>query len=234
MIQHPFTLLRPFQDMLDVALMTREDNVRDDEGAKELLGWDFVTGIRQVHGNRTIVVTDDTRADDEADGMVTDEPDLGIMIRAADCQIFGFFDPRMEAVGVLHAGWKGLLNDAIPAFISSMSRSFRIVPSELYVVAGPSLCTKCAEFTDPAKELKGIDPTFFDGRHANLRGIAEEQLFTLGIRPDYFERHPSCTRCDSQTYWSYRADKEPVLQNYRNMLAMRLRSNRNTRRVNVG
>jgi YfiH family protein len=220
----PFAILQPFADKLDVALLTREDGVKDDAGTQSLLGWEHLATVQQVHGNRTIYVTDDTRRDEEADGIVCDEPFLGLAIRAADCQIFGFYDPRMEAIGVLHAGWKGLLNDAIPAFVSSMSRSFRISPSDLYVVAGPSLCTQCAEFTDPLTELKGLDPKFFHGRHADLRGIAEDQLSALGIRSDRFERHPACTKCSASTYWSYRADKEKVLEGYRNVLALRLKS----------
>lgn len=223
MIEHPFALLRPYEDRVDVTLLTREDNVFDDAATMEALHADYLASAKQVHGNRTIIVDDETIGEEEADGMITDTENLTLMMRSADCQTFAAYSPSMHVAGVLHVGWRSLLNDAIPAFLSTMSRAFRTAPSGLLIVAGPSLCTKCAEFTDPSTELKGIDPKFFDGRHVNLRGIAEDQLFALGIKPAHFERHPGCPKCEPHVYWSYRADKEPVLEGARNVLAIRLK-----------
>jgi polyphenol oxidase len=223
MIPSPFTLFRPFEDVLEVRLLTREDNMKDDEGTVEALEADHLASLIQVHGNRIQIVEEETIGELEGDGMLTDAENLTLVTRAADCQIFVAYAPSMHVIGVLHAGWKGLLNDAIPAFISSMSRTFRVSPAELLIGAGPSLCMQCAEFTDPVTELKGINPKFFEGRHANLQKIAEEQLFSLGVKPENFERHPSCTRCEPSTFWSYRADKEKINEGYRNVLAIRLK-----------
>ena len=223
MLQSPFQLLRPFEEVLDVQLLTRADNVHTDEQALTLLGAERMATTKQIHGNRTIVVTDESRRDEEADGMITDEIGLTLAIRAADCQIFGVYEPRMHVAGVLHAGWRGLLAGAIPAFISAFSRAHRVSPAELLVVAGPSLCQQCAQFTDPLKELRDIDPKFFDGQHVNLQGIADDQLFSLGIAKDHFERHQDCTRCNPQTYRSYRSDPESVKQGFHNVLALTLK-----------
>lgn len=223
MITHPFKILQPFKDDIDVMLLMREDDVKDDEGTAEALDADYLASCVQKHGNKVVYVEDETMGEEEADGMITSTENLTLAIRAADCQIFVAYAPQMHVCGVLHAGWKGLLADAVPSFLSSLSRAFRVSPSELLIGAAPSLCTKCAEFTDPLAELKGIDPKFFEGRHANLRGIAEDQLFSLGVKPANFERLPGCTRCEPNTYWSYRADKEKVLEGYRNVLAIRLK-----------
>jgi polyphenol oxidase len=224
MIESPFALLRPYADRVDVRLLTRADDVFDDEAAAEALEADYLASLNQVHGNRTVIVEDETVGEEEADGMITDTENLTLCVRAADCQTFAAYSPSMHVAGVLHAGWRGLLNDAIPAFLSTMSRAFRTAPSELLIVVGPSLCTKCAEFTDPKTELKGIDPKFFEERHVNLRGIAEDQLFALGVKPTHFERYPGCTRCNPELYWSYRADKDLVLKGARNVLAIRLKA----------
>jgi polyphenol oxidase len=223
MITHPFKILQPFQDEIDVMLLIREDDVKDDEGTAEALDADYLASLIQKHGNKVVYVEDETMGEEEGDGMVTNVENLTLAVRSADCQTFVAYAPSAGACGVLHAGWKGLLADAMPSFLSSLSRAFRVSPSELLIGAGPSLCTKCAEFTDPVAELKGIDPKFFHGRCADLRGIAEDQLFSLGVKPEHFERHPGCTRCEPNTYWSYRADKEKVLEGYRNVLAIRLK-----------
>ena len=222
MIRSPFGLLKPYEDLLEISLITREDAVYDDKGIASVLEAEHLASLKQVHGNRTTFVEEETIGTEEADGMITDTLNLTLAIRSADCQTFAVYAPSTHVTGVLHVGWKGLLHDAIPAWIALFCRTFRVTPSEVLIVAGPSLCKRCAEFTDPLQELKGIDPKFFEGRNVDLQGIAEDQFFALGIKPEHFERYPGCTKCEPETYWSYRADKEKVGEGYRNVLAVKL------------
>jgi polyphenol oxidase len=223
MIEHPFALLRPYSDQVTVRMLTKADNASDDESIRSALKVEEISTLKQVHGNRTILVDEPTHRTEEADGMLTDLEELTLCIRTADCQSFAIVDTSMDVVGVLHVGWRGLVNDAIPAFFSILSRAYKVAPSEVLVVAGPSLCLQCAEFTNPSEELRGVSPRFFHGRHVDLRGAAEDQLFSLGVKPEHFERYPACSRCENEKHWSYRAEREKVgTEGFRDVLAISL------------
>lgn len=174
--------------------------------------------LNQVHGNRTIVARVPSNRTEEADGVITDVPGLTLTLRTADCQSFMIYAPERNVVGLLHVGWRGLLNGAIPQFFVTLKKEFDIDAAETSIAAGPSLCQKCAEFTDPKKELPLIDLKFFDGRHVDLQGIADAELRTCGVLPSHIERHPDCTCCRSDIYWSYRGgDREAVLTGHTNV-----------------
>lgn len=222
MIDSPFILFRPFEDRFNVRFFTKSDAIMDDDALRKALGSNETASLKQVHGSRTIIAREPMMRMEEADGIATDEAGLALSVRAADCQLFVVYEPVTNICGLLHAGWKGLIANAIPAFFSRLNTEWGIKPFETYVGAVPSLCQQCAEFTDPAKELPNIDPRFFHGRNADLRGIAESQLWSLGLPKNHFERMEGCTKCNSDLYWSYRGEREAIAQGYRNVLTCRL------------
>jgi copper oxidase (laccase) domain-containing protein len=110
--------------------------------------------------------------------------------------------------------------------VATMRREWGADPADLLVAAGPSLCTDCADFTDPVRELPSIDKKFFFGRCADLRAIAEAQFAACGVDTTRIDRHPGCTRCSPEAFWSYRADKDGVRKGGRNLLACMLKNAR--------
>jgi copper oxidase (laccase) domain-containing protein len=158
---------------------------------------------------------------EEADGMVTSAPGLALCIRWADCQNFIVYAPQRNVAGVLHAGWRGLQAGAIPAFFHTLEREWGILPADTIVGAGPSLCQRCSTFSRPAEELPSLYPRFFDANHADLQGAATDQLLALGVEARNIERHPDCTCCDPETYWTSRGGhREEVQAGRTNMLAV--------------
>lgn len=221
MIQNPFASWAPFEDRVETRWCTRTDAVRSDDDLSALLGPAFST-VKQPHGILTVAVREPGSRDDPADGMVTANKGLFLAVRAADCQLFGIFDPTRNVIGAVHIGWRCLVAGGIAAFFRAARELHGVEATDAYVVATPSLCQACAEFTDPSRELPGIDARFFDGRNVDLRGAADEQLFSLGVRSDRLERHPACTKCERDAYWSYRGDAQSVNGGYRNVLALRI------------
>jgi len=223
MIAQPFSLLRPYADHLGVWLLTKEDAFSKDEHARELTGIPASASLWQVHGAECVIVDAPQERTQKADGLMTTTEQLLLTIRTADCQSFLVYAPDQHVVGLVHAGWRGLLAGVIPQFFSSLSKNYGVQASDVLVAAGPSLCQKCSDFTDPLKELPGIDPASIDGKTADLRGVAEQQLRDAGVDMDRFERHPDCTRCHPETYWTYRGgDKEAVQKGRTNCLACAL------------
>lgn len=234
MINDPFRMFAPYADRLQVVLFTKEDTIGNDDAIAKKMGTETIASLKQVHGNRTIIVREPQRRVEAADGMWTNERDVMLTIRIADCQSFVAYAPKQHVVGLLHSGWRGLVSGAIAEFFKKLDEDFSIAAADVLVGAGPSLCNNCAEFTDPVKELVGIDPQFFNGRHADLRAIADRQLIDIGVRKEHIERHSDCTRCENETWWSYRGgDREAVSNGLENALTCRLiEKNSSDRTVN--
>lgn len=222
MIIHPFGLLKGSNDDLAVVMTTKRDH-EDEQAIAQATGATGVVALHQVHGNRCVVVRGPEDRLSDADAALTHVPNLLLTIRTADCQSFALFDPINRVCGVIHAGWRGLVSGVIMNTVVMMRNEFGTDAHDVLVGAGPSLCMRCAEFTDPTRELTGIDTKFFHGRCADLRSIADEQLRSSGIADDHLERSPLCTRCNHDDLWSYRADKAGVEKGGRNLLACMLR-----------
>lgn len=224
MVDSPFPIFKQFSDRFDIRFFDKSDHIQTDTDLAQALKSDRIASLRQMHGKDAVVVDEPTSRVLQADGIATDTYDLWLSIRAADCQIFVVYAPQQHVAGVLHAGWKGLKAGMIPSFFALLKTQWNISPSETYVGMGPSLCLGCSEFTDPTKELEGLDPQFFHGRNADLIGVADAQLDELGIPQNQRERDARCTRCNPETLWTYRGgDKENVLNGYSNVLACRLK-----------
>jgi hypothetical protein len=69
---------------------------------------------RQVHKDRvqTVTMADAGKGlfrpiDYEADGLITNTPNLPLVVFTADCIPILLYDPEKRAIGAVHAGWRG-------------------------------------------------------------------------------------------------------------------------------
>lgn len=222
MLTNPFPIFDQFSGRLVTCIFTKDDDVQSDQQALDLIGNDKLpmASLWQIHGNKTVIVSEPTERTIQADGLITNKPNLILSVRFADCQNILVYDPNKKILGLLHVGWRGLIAYAIAEFFKKLKQEFNSDSGDVFVAAGPSLCQKCSRFSDPAKELPDIDPSFFDDHFVDLRGIAEKQLWEAGIKSDHFERHPDCTCCNPEVYWTYRGEhREKVKNGKSNMLA---------------
>jgi YfiH family protein len=223
MIPHPFALFEPFANRIEIAMVTKENGNETEEEVMDAMGAHAMASVWQIHGGKAVVIRENSRSEIKADALATDASNLLLTIRQADCQTFVIYSPEAHVAALVHAGWRGLIAGILPSTFDLLWEEWGIRAEDVVVGAGPSLCQTCAEFTDPVKELPGIERRFFDDRHVDLRGIADDQLWKIGVREGRFERHPDCTACLSQTYWTYRGgDRDAVRKGSRNLLAFRL------------
>ena len=219
---HPFPFLQPFHSRLDVRFFVREDAVSGDREIEKLTESEKIASVKQMHGNRAIRVRTDSRRMEEADALATDIAGLTLTIRFADCQNFIVYEPKKHVACLIHAGWRGLKSGVIGNAFALLKKEWSIDPKDTVVVAGPSLCEKCAEFTDPNNEAPELS-NYARGRFIDLRSAADDQLFALGVSRDRFERSSDCTRCSSHRYFSYRGgDREAVKNGFINCFAVTL------------
>jgi YfiH family protein len=138
----------------------------DDERAKarnhRLLLGDFAPGARladlyQVHGNAVDVVED--RTSDErpkADGLVTAQADVVLMVRAADCVPVILADAEAGVIGAAHAGRQGMALGVVPAVVDRMRR---LGAEHVRAWIGPSICGRCYEVPEALREeVAAVEP----------------------------------------------------------------------------
>jgi hypothetical protein len=98
--------------------------------------------VWQVHSARVVLVDRPAygrRWISAADAMITDQPDVPLTMRFADCAPILFADPVRGAVGIAHAGWRGTVQGVAAATVRAMRRAFDTRPADLLAIIGPSI-----------------------------------------------------------------------------------------------
>lgn len=229
------------RDSLNTALHVGDDPadvVSNRRRTAETLGWDFAawTCAEQVHGKRVRVVTAEDRgsgresresAIQDTDALVTNEPDLLLVMYFADCVPLYFFDPETGALGLAHAGWKGTVADIAGETVRTMAALFGTRPEHLFAAIGPSIGSCCYEVDEPVmkhvrplvEELRNasgeglesrVNPPFIErgNGHASLdlKEINREIMIKAGILPSRIEMSSWCTGCRTDLFFSHRME----------------------------
>lgn len=74
-----------------------------------------------------------------ADALMTDQPNLPLAMRFADCTPILVCDPRTGAVGMAHAGWRGTVQGVSGELVRAMAQAFGSRPSDMVAGIGPSI-----------------------------------------------------------------------------------------------
>ncbi|MBI3236913.1 MAG: peptidoglycan editing factor PgeF [Chlamydiales bacterium] len=191
------------------ALESSENIGENRQKVWKALGIPKAVWVHQVHSDDLICVTGpDFSCIEKADGLMTQIPGLGLMIRHADCQAALFYDVKNRALANVHAGWRGNVKNIYGKTVEQMGETFGTDPQNLLVCISPSLGPSCSEFIHFERELPSsfweyqIKPTYFD-----LWKIARMQLEASGVLPEHIEIASICTICSPDDFFSYRRDK---------------------------
>ncbi len=108
------------------------------------------TWLRQVHGSTVVeVVRPGDRAGAEADGSVTAALGAVLAVQTADCAPIALVND--EAVGMAHAGWRGVVEGVIEATVETVRHHG---DSPIRAVIGPLIRPGHYEFDEP--ELSAV------------------------------------------------------------------------------
>ncbi len=176
--------------------------------AQTLGGWPLVR-VRQVHGRSVQVVTarDVQAPPAEADALVTDAPGVLLMIQVADCQPVLLCDPVRRVAAAVHAGWRGSVANVVGATVQTIQERFGSRPQDLRAAVGPSLGPCCGEFIHYRTEIPERLWEFRIGEdHFDFWAVTRAQLLAAGLVPERIETAGVCTRCHTDTFYSYRGE----------------------------
>ncbi|MFL6061086.1 MAG: polyphenol oxidase family protein, partial [Marmoricola sp.] len=134
-------------DELNLALESADDPAALAENHRRLLDafgpGDVLVGLHQVHGS-TVVRAEASgfATPPDADGVVSTEPGLTLMVRAADCVPVLLADPAAGVIGAAHAGRPGLAAGVVPATVAAMRD---LGAGAITAWIGPHVCGACYE-----------------------------------------------------------------------------------------
>ena len=164
--------------------------------------------VDQVHGNKVLLIDVSSRSEiDRADGLVTKEKQLALVIRTADCVPVFFLDPEVPAVGICHGGWRGIKAGIIFRILDIFRTQFLSNFRSMRVAMGPSLCEQCYEV---GEEFQNYFPNFVKekgGRYFfSLRGAVRNQLLEEGVPEPSISISDFCTSCAVDRFFSARRE----------------------------
>ena len=166
------------------------------------------TWLRQVHGDRVVVVTEPGGgAGQRADAAVTDRPGCALAILTADCAPVALVADGV--VGVAHAGWRGLVGGVLERTVESMRVSGA---RDVRALLGPCIRPGCYEFG--SDDLARVARRLGDGVRAKTASGAPALDVPAGVRAalaevgvDDVDDVGVCTAC-SPVHFSHRARRE--------------------------
>ncbi|MCR5757164.1 MAG: peptidoglycan editing factor PgeF [Selenomonas sp.] len=151
----------------------------------------------------------------DTDALITNEPGLPLMLCFADCVPVIFLDPEKKAVGIAHAGWKGTVAQIARDTVLRMQAEFASEPADILAGIGPSIGPCCfAVGEDVAEKFRTVFSSYADGiimqqagqYYVNLWEANRQQLLAAGLAKEHIEMADTCTDCQHQWFYSYRAD----------------------------
>ena len=165
--------------------------------------------LRQVHGN-VVLEADTVSAPIQADASHTRSAGTVCAVKIADCMPVLICDRQGEAVGIAHAGWRGLSQGVVENTVRAMG----IDPAKLLAYLGPAIGPRAFEVGDDVYEsFCGSDHEARAGFRPLRPGKWLADLFTLGRQR--LERAGvtavfgggTCTFADPARFFSHRRDR---------------------------
>jgi len=157
----------------------------------------------------------------KTDGLITNQSNIALATKNADCILLIFFDPIKKVISNVHSGWRGTLQRISVEAVNKMKKEYGCNPQDIICCICPSI-RKCHfkvhedvqepyynEFKDlkeidnliikvPDEERWSIDTVEINKIILKQEGLKEENIIDCGI----------CSVCDSDLIHSYRVEKK--------------------------
>jgi purine-nucleoside/S-methyl-5'-thioadenosine phosphorylase / adenosine deaminase len=129
------------------------------------------------------------------DGLWTDEPGVPLLALSADCVPIAIAAARgRPALGVVHAGWRGLAGGVVGAAVEALGADGTAA------VVGPAVGPCCYEVGPEVSDL--FEPDLTAAGMLDLWAASERALRDAGVGS--VERVDLCTRCHPELFFSHR------------------------------
>lgn len=218
---------QPFSS-LNLGLHTGDDANKVNENRArfcQAIGVNYPNAVtaQQNHGDNIAVVSKKdsgrgARSYDNSiantDALITNTPDLPLLLFFADCVPVLIADPVHNAVGISHAGWKGTVAKIAQKTLLKMQENYNTNPADCLVGIGPSIGPCCYEVDAPVidklkEEFSEWDMLVTPRQerwHLDLWAANRLQLQEIGVKAENIVTSNICTSCNNELFFSHRAE----------------------------
>jgi YfiH family protein len=172
-----------------------------------------------VHGTE-VLIYDQPRPRDQpipakADVILTNNPQVTLFMRYADCVPILLYDPVQRVIGLAHAGWRGTVQGAGRSAVEAMQTRYSTDPADLLAGIGPSIgpdqyevgpeveAQVRAAFSSGAERLL---PRYNRSVHFDLWAANRLVLEDAGVKSKHIELASICTASHNEDWFSHRGD----------------------------
>lgn len=164
--------------------------------------------LQQVHGTG-VVRADEAGVGAVADGAYTRRPGVVCAVLTADCLPVLLCSDSGKAVGVAHAGWRGLAAGVVEATVEAMEEE----PRRLVAYLGPAIGPGAFEVGDEVRQVfQAVSPAApgafvrnGDGKWlADLYSLARQRLAACGVTGIFGGGW--CTHGEPERFYSFRRE----------------------------
>lgn len=234
-IKHAFTTrLAGKSDILENSDLNMSYNVNDKEEfisynrqkVCKALQMDFnnLTAVQQVHGDKIVCLDESLvskgkdsykSAIEGTDALITNIPNVPLMLLFADCVPMIVADPIKKVIAVVHGGWRGTVAGIVAKTVQKMVDSYFVQAKDCIAVIGPSIGPCCFQVGDEVyqeaknsltnyqeiftKDKKEVDKWYFDLWQTNY-----QQLIDCGLEQENVVKSAVCTLCNHRLFFSHR------------------------------
>jgi len=150
-----------------------------------------------------------------ADGLITNEENLPIIIFTADCIPILLYDPVCGVIGAVHAGWRGTADAIAAKAVKKMAETYGSDPANIRAAIGPGIGKCCFEthndVYDAMYEILGdeilpfVSESSSSGKYfIDLKNINKHLMVKSGVCEENISVSEECTMCCHEKYWSHR------------------------------
>lgn len=175
----------------------------------------------QSHGTNVVAITSKTdfkiTSFADVDGFVTNQANVCLLVRTADCVPIIFVDPKAHSIGVSHQGWKGTIA-RLPAKIIHEMVSLGADVRSIRALIGPSISVSSYSvspgFEDQfIQEFSTLSIVHYNRNvpFLNLALMNQITLTEAGLSPGNIVMPLDCTYTHSAFYSHRNGDKERFL-----------------------
>ncbi|HOT90428.1 MAG TPA: peptidoglycan editing factor PgeF [Anaerolineae bacterium] len=173
-----------------------------------------IVSPHQVHGCNVVRVgvEDGGCVIPATDALITDAPGVALLLRFADCTPILFYDPAQRALGLAHAGWRGIAAGVVPATVAAMQAAFGTRPADVWAGIGPTIGPQ--HYSVGVEVVQAIQAALpagagvaeqRDGRwYLDLAGAVTAQLRAVGVVQ--IVNSGLCTAGRVDEWYSHRAE----------------------------
>lgn len=166
--------------------------------------------LKQVHGPQIITIHQSISKSSvihEADGWITNQLGVGLVIRTADCLPVFFSDEKNGVIGLAHAGWRGLHQGILEAMVQKFIKDYGSQSAHIKAFLGPAMRSCCYEV---GMEFKDYFPQSTEPAQTpqklmmNMIQEARRRLQAQGISLQNLGDSGFCTGCRNDEFFSAR------------------------------